>query len=139
MRANTARRGIRRFALNRLLEAPSAGAKSRSSANDTRTTYGLLAGTAFGALMIHELLKSTSGAIRLLIIGAVVLAVLAVLIIGGIGVRPFARKAYGLARSRAVVTTPDVDQATITAFSSLHLTPSPERLLSASSSTPKVL
>jgi AMP-binding enzyme len=117
-----ARFGLRRIAVDRLLTS-SVKPSARSARPDFLITFGLLATWAFGAIVVHNLLRSTNGAIRLLIIAGAGIAMLAVLVVGGFGVRPFLRKAYGLARARTLLTGNDLDSDTIRLLDSLRLSP----------------
>ncbi len=129
-----ARFGIRRFAVDRLLTS-SARPLSRSARPDILVTFGLLAAWVLGSLVVHSMLRSTNGAIRLLIIAAAAVVMVLILIVGGFGVRPFLRKAYGLARARTLLTGNDVDSDTIRLLDSLRLSPILEGPTAMSSTT----
>jgi hypothetical protein len=116
-----ARRGIRRFALNRILTR--SGTVSRSSTRDLVVMWSSLSALAVFATVIHRTMVDQSGLLRLLIIAAVGAVVFAGLIGGGFAVRPFVRKAYGLARAHSLLTNPDIDIETVRFLGALHLNP----------------
>jgi long-chain acyl-CoA synthetase len=119
--ARKPKRGIRKVALNRVLAG--SGSTSRSARTDLWTTRGALAALAITSVLVHRSLISTSGWIRLGIIGTLWITVLGALILGGQAVRPFVRRAYGLANARSILTGPGLDNATANFFGSLHLSP----------------
>ncbi len=129
MRADIARRcakrGIRRFAVNRILT--SSGTTSRSSDRDIRMTQLSLVGLAIFAVWIHRALVKHDGLLRLGIVGFASVCVGILLIGGGFAVRPFIRKRYGLLKAHSLLTGHDVDTETIRLLGALHLHPSIER------------
>jgi long-chain acyl-CoA synthetase len=114
--------GLRRIAVDRLLTKPTKPS-SRSARADTIIAFSIMAGWVTSALLIHSILRSTNGWIRLALIGALGIAALLALVIGGFGVRPFLRKTYGLGRARTLLTGNDVDSETIRLLDSLRLSP----------------
>ncbi len=116
-----ARHGIRRFALNRILER--SGTVSRSSTRDLVVMWSSIGVFAVFALVVHRTMVNQSGLLRLLIIAAVGSVVFGGLIAGGFAVRPFVRKAYGLARAHSLLTNPDIDTETVRFLGALHLNP----------------
>jgi long-chain acyl-CoA synthetase len=129
--ARKPKRGIPAIGLNRILAG--SGTASRSAHTDLRITRIALLGLVVATILIHRFLISVSGWIRLGIIAALWIAVLGALILGGQAVRPFVRRAYGLANARSLLTGPGLDAATSDFFGALHLKPvtehSPDGLL----------
>jgi long-chain acyl-CoA synthetase len=123
MKTRIGKFGLRRFALNRIVNSTSTSTKSATSALDSIVTRFGLAGIPIAAMVIHRLFVTTNGAIRLAAIALLAVLILAVLIIGGFAVRPFVRKAYGLSRSRALLTSPDLEADTSHMLSALKLRP----------------
>lgn len=121
-----ARRGIRRFAVNRVLRG-ARNTTSRASLPDLLVTYSLGAGWVLASLIVHSALRAVNGGIRLAIIAALGMVVLSVLVLGGFGVRPFLRKAYGLSRARSLLTGPGVMPDTIKLLDGLKLSPVREK------------
>jgi AMP-binding enzyme len=119
--ARKPKRGIRAIALNRILAG--SGTSSRSAHTDLRITRIALAALVIASILVHRLLVSTSGWIRLGIIGALWTVALGALIIGGQAVRPFVRREYGLANARSLLTGQGLDTETANFFGALHLTP----------------
>ncbi len=116
-----ARRGIRRFAVNRILSK--SGTTSRSSTRDLTVMWSLLGILGVFSAVIHRTMSSQSGLLRVLIISVAAGGVFAVLIGGGFAIRPFVRKAYGLGRAHSLLTNPDVDTETVRFLGALHLNP----------------
>ncbi len=125
--AKRAKRGIRRLAVNRVLRG-ARGEVSRASLPDLVVTYSLGAAWVVTSLIVHSAFRSINGGIRLGIIATLGTVVLAVLVLGGYGVRPFLRKAYGLSRARFLLTGPGVSPDTTKLLSGLKLSPVRERL-----------
>ncbi len=113
--------GLRRFAVDRVLSG--AGSTSASALGDRRMTFGLLTALAVSAAVAHRLLVAQHGLLRIGIIAAVAIAVGAILVVGGYGVRPFIRRAYGLASAHSLLTSPDLDEETQRFLGALHLAP----------------
>jgi hypothetical protein len=115
------RRGLRRIAIDRLLNG--SGATSRTARLDLAVTAAALVTLAFASAIVHRLLVDRNGLLRLAVIAVLGAVVLALLLFGGYGVRPFIRKAYGLGRAHSLLTGPDVDDATVRFLGALKLTP----------------
>jgi hypothetical protein len=129
MKTRVGKFGLRRFALNRIINSTSTSTKSATSSVDSTLTRFGLAGIPIAAMVIHRLFVTTNGAFRLAAIALLALFILTVLIIGGFAVRPFVRKAYGLSRSRALLTSPDLESETSHMLSALKLCPQFESAL----------
>lgn len=123
--ARSARRGPRKFAVDRVLKGSST--VSRSATRDLRITKGALVLFAVLAVVIHRTLLDVSGWIRLGLIGALGILFAAVLLGGGFAVRPYIRKHFGLAEAHSLLTSPDIDAETSRFLSALHLSPILER------------
>jgi long-chain acyl-CoA synthetase len=119
--AKKPKRGIRTVALNRILTGT--GTKSKSAHSDLRITRGALVGLVVATILIHGLMQSTSGWIRLALIAAMWALVLGALILGGQAVRPFVRRAYGLASARSLLTGPELENSTANFLGALYLRP----------------
>jgi hypothetical protein len=115
--------GVRKLALGRILNSKSGATRSTTAAADHLITKISLGALPVAAMVIHRVFVTTNGAMRLGAIALLAALVLLVLIVGGFAVRPFVRKAYGLSRARALLTTPDVDNATIQLLGALKLAP----------------
>jgi hypothetical protein len=118
-----AKRGIRKVAVERLLNPSATGTRSTSSKLDRRITFGLLCALIAGAIGVHRLLIDQHGMIRIAIIAVLALAIGLVLVLGGFGVRPFVRRAYGLGAAHSLLTSPDLDAETRSFLGALHLAP----------------
>jgi long-subunit acyl-CoA synthetase (AMP-forming) len=125
--ARKPKRGIRTIALNRILAG--SGSTSRSAHTDLRITRIALVGLVVATILIHRLLVSVTGWIRLGLIAAMWIAVLGGLIIGGQAVRPFIRRAYGLANARSLLTGSGLDTPTADFFGALQLRPITEHTI----------
>ncbi len=116
-----ATRGLRKFAVDRLLNGQ--GKMSASAVGDRRVTFGLLATVLGAAVLIHRLLVNQHGLIRIGIIALLASVVGIVLVVGGYGVRPFVRRAYGLGSAHSLLTSPDLNEETRHFLGALHLAP----------------
>jgi hypothetical protein len=128
----TAKRGLRKYAIEHLLK--NATTKSTTAKSDLRITRSILIAIAIFSVAVHRLFNTYDGLVRLGIILIFCAVALAVLIVGGYGVRPFIRKSYGLARAHSLLTGPDVDTETIRMLGALRLHPSIERRARGSAS-----
>jgi long-chain acyl-CoA synthetase len=117
-----AKHGIRRFAVNRVMSG-ARHPQSRAALPDVVTTHSLVAAWVVASLVVHSALRSVHGGVRLGIIAALGVAVLGVLVLGGFGVRPFLRKAYGLGRARALLTGSGLQPETVKLLEGLKLSP----------------
>ncbi len=114
-------RGLRRIAVDRVLNG--SGETSANALGDRRITFGLLTALAVASVMVHRLLVAQHGMIRIGIITALATLVGAVLVLGGYGVRPFIRRAYGLGSAHSLLTSPDTDAETQRFLGALRLAP----------------
>jgi AMP-binding enzyme len=122
-----AKRGIRTVGVNRILRGARVPS-SRAALPDLLVTYSVLAGWVVASLTVHSALRTINGAIRLGIIAGLAVAALGFLVLGGYGVRPFLRKAYGLGRARSLLTGPGISTDTAKLLDGLKLSPVRERL-----------
>ncbi len=134
VRRRQAKRGLRHIAVSRLLNGQ--GSASATALSDRRITFGMLSGLGAASIIVHRLLVDQHGLIRLAIIAAMSLAVGAVLVLGGFAVRPFVRRAYGLASAHSLLTSPDIDAETQRFMGALKLAPILEQRIPQNSSRP---
>jgi AMP-binding enzyme len=97
--------------------------RSSSSLNDLRIFRALMIAAFVIGLWVNATFRSLVGWVRVLIFVGLLILALGIALQTGCAVRPFLRKAFGLNRTRQILTDEHLDPDTAATFASLGLPP----------------
>ncbi len=116
-------RGYGPNAANRLLAKQPRIEVCRPSTNDLRVFRALIIGAITLGLAAHVNLRNTVGLLRVLLFFGLLAGAIAIALNTGVAIRPFVRKAFGLARTRLLITEGEPADSTSRVLHALQLSP----------------